>query len=389
MTDKGAFVTPQNMNPTYEDAARDYLMRFRALMQHPAETDVVSAPVDDKMPSETFEQHAQEIAHVSCCMIQLVQDQLDSASSMVRDGIMSHFIDQAAAEFLLGAEMLQTCIKETGMQSTAANRATYSAALRESAGAIEKSSSVPLAQGLPTGESCRTMKCTTMDEAVSALEEAVADTTGNITRRVQELGKDIAFDLIEGTPWVWANERASLSRKEITGLLESGASDSSAASPGILYAAAGILANSYLKISALLSREIEPVARHEMADWLAHIQQTNKVDLFDAMVEKLFGVGELRNSVRIERSATRFELESINRTSGLLKSLSEKFTILTERMRKLEDAIRLGKLIRVPQLLTVIASLQIVLLAVLVYSGHDYIKRDLAGILRARGFLEA
>jgi hypothetical protein len=382
-------VTQPNLYATYEEAVRDYLMKFRALIQLPAETDMASDPEIDEIPVEMLEQYARDIAHVSSCMIQLVQSQLNSADSILREGILSHFIDQATAEFLLGAEIMQTCIKETGAQPTAANRVTYSAALRESAGAIEKSSSVPVTQGLIAGEPVRGPECATIDEAISALQAAVASTLSNITHRVQELGKDIVFDLVEGTSWAGANEEASLSSREIIGLLESSANDFSNERPAVFSAAAGILSNSYTKISALLSRDIEPVARHKMVDWLAHIQQTNQVDLFDGMVENLYGVEELKKSVRIESSATRFEIESINRTSGLLKSLSEKFTILTGRMRKMEDAIRLGKLIHIPQLVTVIASLQIALLAVLVYSGHDYIDKELAGILRARGFLAA
>ena len=56
--------------------------------------------------------------------------------------------------------------------------------------------------------------------------------------------------------------------------------------------------------------------------------------------------------------------------------------VLAGRLRKLEDAIRLGKLVEVPPLLVSMTALRVEVLAALVYAGQDYIQRGVAGILQ-------
>ncbi len=374
-----------NPYATYEDAARDYAAKYRALMQLPKDAGITPDLRGVELPVEILIQHASEIARISSCMIQLAQSQLDAANAKVCEGIQLHFVDQATAEFLLGTELLRICSKETGMPSPAADLATYSAALREGAGAAEKSSSLSLAEGIPTGEPYRAMEYSTADEAAAALELAIANTLSNITRRVQELGKDIAYDLVAGTPWAGKNGEEPLSGKDIAALLESIPGNYKKTCPGVMGAAAGNLVNAYHKIQLLLDRSAESAARQQIWEWLAQMQQTGRTDAFDGMIEALFDVEGLKKNVNIGTNISRFELESINRTFALLKSLSERFTLLAGRMKKLEDAIRLGKLIHVPQILKIIAALQFALLTALVYSGYDYINNGLAGILRARG----
>jgi hypothetical protein len=152
--------------------------------------------------------------------------------------------------------------------------------------------------------------------------------------------------------------------------------------------AARILSGVYEKVAALLDTDIERAARVKIREWLAQIKQADKVEGFDALVEGLFEVEALKKTVanKIERPPA--TLESLNRTADQVKAISDKFLVLTGRMRKLEEAIRLGKLIRVPQLLLTMTALQVALLAALVYAGQDYIKRGVAGILQERGFLE-
>jgi hypothetical protein len=200
----------------------------------------------------------------------------------------------------------------------------------------------------------------------------------SISRRVQELGKDIAFDLVAGTQWTEVNQGASLSGKEIADMLESIGKGP----------AAKILHGVYKRISALLGKDIEVVARGKIREWLAQIKQADKIELFDAQVEGLFNAEGLKKAVasRIERTSA--TIECINQTSDLIKAFSDKLLVLTGRMRKLEDAIRLGTLIRAPQLLLTMTALPIDLLAVLVYAGHDYISKGLAGTLRDRGLLD-
>jgi hypothetical protein len=366
-----------NLYPTYEDAARDYLALFRALMELPQEANATPEPARGalELPSDVLIRRAEEIAAISSRMIPLAQNYLDCADPVVREGIRGHFIDQATVELLLGTELIR--IAEDASESTAAMRATHGAALREAISAIDKSSSVPVTQGLPTGESCRAVEFASVEEAAAALKLAVVSTASSISRRVQELGKDIAFDLVEGTPWTEVIQGASLSGGEVAELLGSVHKGP----------AAVILLCVYQRIEALLSRNHESAARDKAREWLTRIKRTGKIDLFDGLVESLFEVEGLEKALASVAGRPAAVPESIHKTSDQIKGLSGKFSVLAGRMRKLEDAIRLGKLVRMPQPQLVITALQVALLATLVYSGHEYIHGKLAGILRENGFL--
>ncbi len=370
-----------NPYPTYEDAAQDYRAKLRALIQPPQEVSASSTPARGavELPAEILIQRAEEIADISSSMIQLAQNYLDSADPFTREGICGHFIDQATVELLLATELIQATEEDAGAQSTAAGRATHSAALREAISAADKSSSFPVTQGLPTGESYRATESTTLDEAASALKLAVATTASSISRRVHELGKDIAFDLIAGTQGTEVEQGASLSSKEIAELLES-----IGKAP-----AARILYGVHKRISALLSRDIELFARGKIRGWLAQIKQADKIELFDAQVEGLVDAEGLKKAVASAVESSAATIESINKTSDLIKAFSDKLMVLTGRMRRLEDAIRLCKLIRIAPLLLTMTALQIDLLAALVYAGHDYINKGLAGTLREHGLLSS
>jgi hypothetical protein len=68
----------------------------------------------------------------------------------------------------------------------------------------------------------------------------------------------------------------------------------------------------------------------------------------------------------------------------LIKALSDRFIVLVGHIRKLEDAIRLGKSIEIPQFRLVTIAYQVALLSALVYIGQDYIAYGLTGILREK-----
>jgi len=377
-----------NPYPSYEDATREYLTKCRALMQQPQELNTTEARSALEFPAEILIRHAEDIADISSSMIRLAQNYLDSENPMVREGIRGHFVDQATVELLLGTGLLQIGKDDTGMQSTAAARATHGAALREAISAADKSSSAPVAQGLPTAESYRSTESATIEEAASELRLAVASTASSIARRVQELGRDIAFDLVAGSNWPEVTQGTSLSGSEIAGLLESIPKNAGTPFVRAATSAAGILLNVCEKTIALLDKDVETAARRTIGEWLVPIKKADKIELFDAMIENLFGVERLKKSVKIGIDPSSAAVVSINKAADLLKAFSDKFIVLIGRMRKLEDAIRLGKLVRVPQLPAAITVLQVVLLAALVYAGHDYINKGLAGILRERGLLE-
>jgi len=364
-----------NPYPTYEDAARDYLSKFTALTHTQQEPSGTVARGSVELPAETLNRLAEEIAGISAAITRLVQEYLDSPDPNVREGIRYHLIVQSTAELLLGVEILQIS-EEAGLPSTAAIKATHRAALREAISAIEKSSSAPVAHGLPTDASYRASESTTMAEAVSGLRLAIESTASSNLHRVQELGGDIAFDLVSGTQWDEVIRGASLSLDELSTIMDSIHKD----------AAAKLLLQVYRTTLSLLRKEIAGEARLKIQEWLNEIKQVGRMDVFNSLIDKLYNIEALKKSVSaIGRSDV--PLDSINKASDLVKAFSDRFIILIGRMRKLEDAIRLGKSIEIPQFRLLTIALQVALLSALVYTGQDYIDKGLVGILRDRGLV--
>ncbi len=372
--DRGASIMKPNPHRTYEDADRDYVSKLSALLQPAPELTGAAARGGADLPAEILIGRAADIADSSSELLELARRHLGSADPVVREGIRFHFIDQAAAELLLGIGLLQISQDKTAVSSTAANRVTYSAALREAINAVEKSSSAPISQGLPAVASYRASESASMDEAVSGLKLAVESTISNISHRVQELGCDIAFDLVAGMQWAEVIQGASLSADEVRSVLESfgkGISEK-------------MLLHVYKKILALLGTDIAAEARLKIREWLNQIKQAERIDVFSTLVESLYKadqpgipVGGIPPPV--------VPPDSINKASDRIKALSDKFLVLISRMRKLEDAIRLGKSIDIPQFRLVTIAYQVALLSALVYTGQDYIANGLTGILREKG----
>jgi hypothetical protein len=343
--------------PSYEDAASEYRTKLHELAQLPESGDIVDP------------RHAEEIADISSSLIERAQGYLDSADPAIREGIRGHFIDQATVELLLATELVRAA--RAGTQPSAARRATQNAALGEAISAAETSSAVPVAQGLPTDISLRAAESATIDEAASGLKLAVLSTVASISHRVEELGRDIAFDLVSGIEWTEVDRAAALDPAELEALMQSIPDPT----------AAKILRGVHRRITALLG-DRDRAARGKILQCLAEIHQAGKSELFGVFLESLFETEEVKKNVSARMDRHGSSIESINKVSDLVKAYSDRFMVLAGRLRKLEDAIRLGKLVEVPPLLVSMTALRVEVLAALVYAGQDYIQRGVAGILQ-------
>jgi hypothetical protein len=359
-----------NSYPTYEDAACDYLAKLNALMQLPPGW----IPGRD-INADGFISLAEEIANISSIMILRAENYLSDSEPMIQEGISGHFIDQATAELLIETGLMQIVQEEmTGIPPAAAIQATLGAALREAISAAEKSMAFPVAQGLVIGASYRITESSGAAEAASAFKLAFGCTAGTISNRVQELGGDITIDLVSGAEWT-AVIRGASSRSPAENLLNSvGKIDGPLASKAA-FAAGKILLNVYEKVVALVNRNAGTEARKKIGEWLEKIRQTDKIEIFGALVENLYGFDGLTRLIERNSDSPAAAPELISRASDLIRTCSDKFIVLAGRMRKLEDAIRLGKMIQIPQLLPTVIALQVELLAALVYAGHDYINK--------------
>jgi hypothetical protein len=359
-----------NSYSTYEDAARDYLAKLNALMQLPQGW----IPGRD-INADGFICLVEEIANISSTMILRAGNYLSASEPMIQEGISCHLLDQATVELLLETGLMQIVQEElTGIPPAAAIQATLSAALREAISVVEKSMVYPVARGLVIGASYRTTESSGAAEAASAFKLAFGSTMGTIFHRVQELGSDITIDLVSGAEWT-AVIRGTSSRFPAENLLNlTGKSDASLASKAA-FTAGKLLLSVYEKVVALVDRNVETGARTKIGEWLEKIKQTENMEIFSALVENLYGLDGLARFVERNSESPVAASELIGRAKDLIRTYSDKFIVLAGRMRKLEDAIRLGKIIQLPQLLPTVIALQVELLAALVGAGHDYINK--------------
>jgi hypothetical protein len=365
-----------NLYSTYDDAAREYLDKLYGVTQLLQDAAPIVSQSANAANSTRFMDLADDIADISATMAALVQKYQNDSNPLVQEGIFCQFIDQATTELLLEMGLLQIVQEEqTGIPSSAATQATHSAALLEAINAAEKSMTMPLSQGLTVGASYRITDASNVTEAASSFQVVFDCTTNSISRRVQELGSDITMDLIAGTEWTTVVYGASSLQSPAKNFLEAiDKNDGSLASRAALIAGKMLL-NVYEKIVVLANQNIANEMREKVGEWLEKIKQTEKIELFSVLVENLYSLDALIRSMERSLQDSVNGPESINRASDRIKTYSDKFIVLTGKMRKLEDAIRLGKLIQLPQLMPTMIALQVELLSSLVYAGYDYINR--------------
>jgi hypothetical protein len=377
-----------NSYAKYEDAGQKYLERLNALMQLLQNPASMAFQNGDNVHASSYIELSDEIADISATMIGLALDYLKDPDIAVQEGLFCHFLDQATAELLMETELLQLLREEqTGIPPGAAIQATHSAALREAINSVEKSMAMPVRQGFAMGASYRIAEAASVAEASSSFQVAFGSTAGGISRRVQELGSDIAMDLIAGTEWTSVAQGAASLKSTAQNFLEGiNRNDGSLASRAA-YTSGKLLLNVYEKIAALANGSMAMEMREKIGEWIQRIAQTGEIELFSDLVEKLYGLDALGRSIERSLQNCATDPESLNRASDAIKTCSDKFIVLTGRMRKFEDAIRLGKLVQLPQLLPTVIALQMQVLASLVFAGRDYINRceESCRIWRASG----
>jgi len=241
---------------------------------------------------------------------------------------------------------------------------------------LEQTMALPVTAGLaplaPTRRAVRAVAATP-EEAKANLQSAATTTAGAIAQRVCEFGGDVAMNLVFNTQWGAVIEGAGLLGKDIQAKLDAIQEGVGAFVAKAVAVAARTLLNVYDKLMALLGKDLQDQARKQAQDWLAKIKQEGKIDVFETLVNKLYGLDGLKKELPGWLAATAVGPEVIGKTADEVTALGAKFTVLVERMTTLENVIGMAKLLKMPQVLAIVAGLQVILLAVLLQLGNDYI----------------
>jgi hypothetical protein len=359
---------------SYEAASRGYLARFKSLGEaRPTTAGVVTRGAGEISEDQLID-HADAIADISTEMVELSAEYLESPDAAVREGISGQLLTQAAAELQLAVELLKTSEREDGRQGPT-TRSVRGASLQDAVSALERAMATPPSQGLPvTRTTLRSgVKPSTVQDAMTALQGSANVTTTAIVQRVKELGGDLAFNLVMQTEWAAVTSGAGLLGKDIVEKLEVLKKGAGILIARIVSVVAKTLYNVYRKILALLGKELEEEAKNKVSEWLQKVKETGKVEIFDTLVEKFYRLESFKQALQESLSKSTAELEVVNSTTEQVTLVGDKFSVLAGRMNTLANVVNLGKLTGIPQVLLVVASIQVTLLAVVIYSGFDYI----------------
>lgn len=360
----------------YDEAAQTYLASFRALRDAPPAPAHVTTRAAGDVDAEVLIQRADEIADVSASMVGLAQGYLEAPDLILREGISGQLLAQAAAELQVASELLKIAEHAKASRPRAITRATRGASLRTAVDAMERAMEFPVSGGLLPAVATRRAAVSvppTVGTAKANLRHTASTSTGAIIQRVHEFGGDIAWSLVFQTQWGAVVDGVSLLRNDITEKLEAVKEGLGSLFARAVATAAKTLLNVYDKLLALLGKDAEDQARKKVKAWLDEVKEEGKIDLFDKLVDKLYRVDVFETDLDTWLVGTTADNAQIQEISDAVSAVSDKFIVLVGRMSLLANAINLAKLIKVPQVLAIVAGLQVMLLAVLIYSGFDYV----------------
>lgn len=362
---------------TYEEAAGDYRAQFALLLDVPEGVVATTTRGAADVPAELLVDRADQIAEVSATMVALGRSYFEAENFAYREGISAQFIVQASAELQLASELLQLAVDEQhGKPAAASTRAARGTALRDVINTLERSLLVPVTAGLAAAVTQTRAEATqpaTSDEAKQALQTAVNQSTATISQRVRELGGDITFDLVSSTVWEVVLVGASLARKDIADRLNDLKKAAGTLMGKAVSVATKTLLNVYDKILALLGKDGQDQARKQIKSWLEGIEKQKAADLFEVLIDKLYRVSAFKQELVGWLTRTTAPVNTINQTTESVTEVAGKFTVLVGRMGTLENVLVFARLLKIPQILLIVAGLQVALLSVLVYAGYDFI----------------
>jgi hypothetical protein len=363
---------------TYEEAAQDYVTRFHTLREAPPAPVTMVTRGAGEIAAETLIEQADQIADVSASMVPFAKGYLEAPDPILREGISGQLLAQSAAELQVAIELMHITGDESAGTAAPVTRAARGANLRDAIDSMEKAMAMPVSAGLITpGMVQRAMRSAsdTPEQAKTALQQAVVVTDGAIAQRVVEVGGDLAFNLVFNTEWAAVIESAGLLNKDIAGLLDRVKEGAGALVRQAVTVAVKTVANVYDKIIALLGKDAEDEARQRIKKWLEDIQKSGKIALFEQLVGKLYRVKDLEAALPKWLEKTTADTGKIDSTAAEVAALSDKFTTLVGRINTVGDVLGLAKFIQaqIPQILVIVTGIRVILLAVLVGTGRDYI----------------
>jgi hypothetical protein len=308
-------------------------------------------------------------------MLAFSQEHLESEDFTTRQGASGHLLTQAAAELQLANELLHIAADQDA-PPTPTTRATRAAALQDALSTLEISMKLPVSQGLPLGS--LTTRASrpfpgSITEAKDTLETAAGLTSGAILQHVGEFGGDLAWNLVFDTEWMDVIQGAALLRQDISDVIEELQEKISDLVKRALMVAVRTLLNVFDKLMAFLGVDEADAARQQVREWLEKVREAQDIDIFERAVGGLYRIAGFKQVLGTWLADTSVDEAVIHEATKQVDALSDQFIALVGRFKGVDTALGVAKLVKLPQVSLAATGIQIALLAVLVYAGHDYI----------------
>jgi len=214
----------------------------------------------------------------------------------------------------------------------------------------------------------------TIEAAKLSLRQAAIGSAAAISDKARDLGGMIAVDLVTNTEWRAVVSGAAMVNKEIAAKLESLKQGLGALLERAAAAAARTLLNVYDKLLALLGKDARDAARKKVQGWLEQIKQEQKVDLLGKLMARLYRLSAFEKALDEWLAGAPAAADKVAAAAEAVQQVPTRFVTLSGYLKTVEDAVVLAKrFIKLPQVLAAAAAIQVLLLAVVVYSGYDYI----------------
>lgn len=368
---------PTEPSQSYQQAARDLVDRYELLLTAPRDRREGVLRVADDLPADHFVQVAAQIVEASADLTSQAVGLMQTGSPLLREGVSAQLIAQAAAEMQLAGELLSLTDEGSGAQPRAGvTRSTRGSALRAAIDGMREASLRPVEEGLAAYLPAVRRAAPAVADAESAvmrLRTSVTQANRAIMRQAVDLSNEIALDLVMQTRWAAVLDGALLLRGEAAAKL----GEIKKGLGGLIENAAGTaekaLLNIYDKLLVVLGKDTEDKARKQIREWLEKIKNEGKIDVLEELVAGLYRVSAFQEELENWLKATSSPADKVARTAGEVDQVAQKYVVLCKQIDLLENAVGLAKLTGIPQVLIVVAGLQVGMLAVVIYSGYDAI----------------
>lgn len=373
---------------SYQDVSNAYAAQLRNFFTPPetvgtAETRRAGTGV----PVELLAERGETLAETSQQLGEMTTDYLAAEILAQREAAEMKLLAQAIAELETAQALLEEAEEETKRKSTAQETTRRAGVATSQQTSLEQLASIleaPLESGIEpllpeTTRRAATNLPTEPAQAKATLQKTVEMSLKSICRETSKAGwrtmNDLwlmdAAALRQGIAFV-SQDAAELLDKIIEGL--------GGLILRLVKAALRLLGKAYTWIRALLGKELEEEARHQLGGWLEKLKQEQEQTdegLFSKLVNRMYGFTALQSEVQNWLQTTQADVNQVNQATEGVDALAKRYQPKTKQVERLLTVIAFIKrlpALKTPQGQVIVTAVMLGVLGYIFYIGHDHVR---------------